>query len=1168
MRLPVKFKPLLISLSLALSLGAQTAPDPRSALKESLEQLRSARYFEARRGLLALVQGGQLKDDRLYPALFRAYFRCEEFAEARALAKDHPEILTDGAALLDYVGLLQRQGAWEDSAAAMRRAPRGGRYAELQYAYLRQKGDFTELRGLLLGSSNLLPPSLYREGKKLLLDEAVRELEKVRERGDVARGLELCQAALALQRSTYFVLQLAALHYRRGDFREALEALRDTRLEEFTDPAQLFQFHKIRGMALAKLRRFSEALGALKLAKAAGGMDFDLAYYLAEAHERLGELELAEERAKDAVALNPGREGLRLQARILVAAGKNAPARDVLARYLALAPDDAALREVYRKVSATAAFDEGNRLYRGSNYEGAVASFEKAAELFPPPAHPVVRIMWANALYLAGEKNPAKRAEYHPKAERLAEAYVNEPSQFLQVYDLLFSLASARSNFERTGQLLALRQKILKTPDAPLLLDTGYQYELQKDYARALEAYEKAYALAPGGETRRKLLLALCNLGADRLNRGLAAEAEALVARGEKLAPKDSGVLALKRSLLLAQERAQLEKRMGEAEKAVSAGNHAEALRIYREVEARDPAFPELRANIASALFESKKYAEALVYYRSEDDLGRGFYPALGVLYCLHHLGRSREALALLPAAQARFPGLEEGRDLVKFQVQALRALGDLRGATEALRERAASDPGEASFQVLLGNLYFEMKDYDRAEACYARGGSKRDALLSYNLGVVQLKRGNLEEALRLLGFAAEKTDRAARVELYQGSRFQKVQCLFRLKRFEPARAEMADLLAFHESTAEGRAHPNVEYLWWWAMLHAMDEAKTREPALRERLLATLDRCIQQKENRPVATRASYLRVLLDPATRLELSSPVRELRGAAPHCVGDLILYQNRGLDLLCVSEESGATNWRFSERVPLSAPLSDDGRWLACALENGFIQVLDLLTGAPVYRVKAYARAVRLVDGDLVTAGASLVRQGQDGVRYSVALADLDPKRLEISGNVAAVVGASRTRLFDLRKGAAIFTADCPARSLTGFGGPWFYAVEADSNHCVVRLLPTEKRAQRGGERTLQWELAEPGDPGDHFLLSGTLLVHAQAGGALSAWSMETGKQAWRTVRRDGYVDALESEGAIYLTTKSSTTVKVRAADGAVLWEQASRPGKEGLFTILAGK
>jgi tetratricopeptide (TPR) repeat protein len=1161
------FLALSFAASMAVGLRAQPPQDPKSLFRESLELVKSQRWFEARRGLAALAKEGALKDDRLYPALFRSLFHCEEFAEARELAKDHAELLSDPAALLDFAGLLQRQGAWDDSAAALRRSPRGARWAELKFALLKNRRDFLELRSLLLGSSNLLPVTLYREGKTLLIDETMRELEKVRESGDVSRGLELCQAALVLGRNPYLTLQLAGLHYRRGDYHDALASLRDTRPEELSDPAQLFQYHKIRGMALARMKRSAEALAALKSAKAAGGMDFDLAYYLAEAHERLGESELAQERAKDAVALKPGRESLRLQARILVAAGKNAPARDALARYLELAPDDAKLREVFLKVSGTAAFDDGNLLYRASNYEGAARSFEKAAQLFPPPSHPVVRIMWANSLYLAGERSPAKRAEYHGRAERLAEAFVGEPSQFLQVYDLLFSLATRQSNFARTAQLLDAKQKILKVPDATLYLDSAYQYELQKDYPRALESYEKAFALSPGGETRRKLLLALCNLGADRLNRGLAGEAEALVARGEKISPKDAGVLSLKRSLRLAQERSQLEQRMAEAEKAAGAGNHAEALRLYREIEARDPAFPELRSSIASALFESKRYADALVYFRSEDDLGRGFYPALGALYSLHHLGRSREALALVPATRARFPGAEEARDLVKLQVQALRSLGDPRAAAELLRERLEADPRESSLQVLLGNLYFEMKDYDRAEACYGKVRERRDALLSYNLGVVALKRGNLEEALRLLASTVEKTDPATRRELYQGARFQRVQCLYRLKRFDEARFEMASLLAFHESTAEGKARPDVEYLWWFCMLHALDEAKARESALRGRLLTTLDRCIQQKENRSVATRAAYLRVLLDPGTRLEILSPLRDLRGASPLCVGDQILYQANNLEILSVSEESGLTNWRYTERVPLSAPLCEDGRLLACALENGFIQVLDLLTGAPAYRVKAYARALRMVDGDVVTLGSSLTRQGQGGVRYQVPLSDLEPQRLEASGDAAAVVGSRRIRLFDLRKGSLLGELESPARSVTGFGGPWFFAVQTESNRCLAQLMSTERRT-RGAPEIRRLEIPEPGAPGDRFLLSGKQLVHVRSDGLASAWDLEKGTQAWRTTRRDGYVDALESEGALYLATKSATTVKVRASDGAVVWEQPSRSGKEGLFTILAGK
>lgn len=1154
------------ALLVLLGPAATAAPDP---LKQGLESFQAGRFHEARLALTRAAESG-VKDGRLYPALFRTLVLAEANGPAGKLVAEHPEILSDGAALLDYAAMLMSTNAYEAAQTLLARSERSARYYELQLRYLGWKKDIPAMRQILVGQGRRVPEKAFQAAKAMILDAYEAELEVIRQSGDLARGILLCQNYLALEKSPFFQIQLSALYYRQGEYDAALRNLKSLDPAGIGDGKLVFQYHKITGMALSRKKKPAEAVAALKQAVAAGGLDFDVAYYLAEGQRRSGDLAAAEAFARQAVSLKSGRESLYLLALILVDAGKNTEAKDALAKYLAVAPDDGRTREVFQRISAVLSFEEALNLYKSGRYGQAAVVFERAQQEDPPPGQPMIRVMWANALYMEGNAQPQVRADRYARAEKVAEPMVGDPALLLSVYDVLFNIYTERKDFGKAETLASNRQKVMKAADDRFYLDRGYQAELQKRYPEALEHYEKAYGMTPSSEAKRKVLLTLYNLTTAALNARNLSNAARYLDRAEKIDAKDRGLAPMRKALRAVSDKEEIDRKFTAAEKAYGEKNFEGAISLYKEIEAMAGDVGDLSANMASTYFEMKRYREAYEYYRADDGKNRSFYGALGSLYCLYRMDRFREVLAQLPAVMARFPQVGETRDLVKLQVQVLRALGMNGEAMAVLTRRTAEDGTYGAYWLLLGNLAFEEKDYDRAQECYTRAGAE-NFLVTYNLGVLNLKKGRLAEALRYLGKARTLVDGKKSPELAEGVLYQLAQVAYKMGNQDDAEAHVEALLESHLGAAETRARPDVNYLWWYALIQSANGKKMADPARKARVLEFLDTCASQKGNRAVSTRAAYLKVVLNPSAHSDIANPIKDLSASTPLALGDLLVYQSQSGEIVAVSEETGATNWTMAERAPLSAPMVHDGRRIAYALESGIVQVCDEVSGASVARIQTWARGLHLSDRGLATLSKEeLILWGEKGHAplFRASVSNLEPMRLVGQGETVVVAGKRGARIFDLARMRAIGELPREGYGPCGYGGLSIFAAVVSSNAVVVDLFSLQQ-AKPAGSFEIRW----PTRTGDEFLLGANAFVvirkvQDRKGGDITAFDLGRGAPLWSWTRPEPLSGVVLNRDALYVTTSTGSLVKIAMDGGKPLWEHSLQAGKQGIYTVLVRK
>ncbi len=180
-----------------------------------------------------------------------------------------------------------------------------------------------------------------------------------------------------------------------------------------------------------------------------------------------------------------------------------------------------------------------------------------------------------------------------------------------------------------------------------------------------------------------------------------------------------------------------------------------EAEAVLRGLEAAVQQVPAISHNIGLALVDQNKWPEALQALEAAaaaglDDDENLTYQA----YCLHHLGRTEEALAKATAALERSPG-----DRVEGYVSLLQMdAGDLKTASRTAARVLERDPQNVNANTVRGWWGLETQEIDDAEECIDRALAQEpnSPRLLLGKGLVQMYKQELPQSVATLERAVQ----------------------------------------------------------------------------------------------------------------------------------------------------------------------------------------------------------------------------------------------------------------------------------------------------------------------------------------------------------------------------------------------------------------------------
>lgn len=296
--------------------------------------------------------------------------------------------------------------------------------------------------------------------------------------------------------------------------------------------------------------------------------------------------------------------------------------------------------------------------------------------------------------------------------------------------------------------------------------------------------------------------------GRSLLERGRAAEAEALLAKAAAARPDDPAALAW-----LVRARTQLRKfreAIRDAERLVAlrpgdpgargelarlqawVGDFDRSIVVYREALALAPDDPGLKSDLADVLAWSHRWDDAELLYQEVLARHPEHHEALkGLVRTRLHGGNTDGALEVAGRALRLYP---RDPDLYRDQAAALATRGALDEAALALERAAALAPEDADVQRRLGDIRFRQKDYARAAEAWRQASTLAPDGAGDHL---MLARAYL--ALGRMVQAQEQLDLARRMNPLAPDAQQLAAELARERGIMPARSlgEWVELLAY-----------------------------------------------------------------------------------------------------------------------------------------------------------------------------------------------------------------------------------------------------------------------------------------------------------------------------------------------------------------------------------
>jgi len=452
------------------------------------------------------------------------------------------------------------------------------------------------------------------------------------------------------------------------------------------------------GLAYTRLRDPDSAQLYLEQAEASGALDQREIYPLASALYNValvyldrGERDAAIEVLRHVVTLAPERRDLmRLYGEVLFQAGRTAEAQEQLLRYLAIYPDDQAVRETLFALH----YNRGLELLESKQPEEAVMAFSRALEV--APQSPMARYYLAFLAY---------RQEQPQEVLRYLAAHVTAFPEDIQrsSFPLLYSAARRLLSGQQYGLAAQALAPLVEAADTDLkyLILAGEVALKQDDFVAARSYYAQVLESDPANaDALRNLVVAEKGLalqrteeGQQRYRQGDLLEAYRLFVEARELDPLEPKL----RAYLKDTARKLSQSAEHEFDQALAAEAHGDKIQALKSARRGRELWPDAPRGIEL----EKRLLESL-----DLELARQLLEAQSLL-AMKEYSRALQAFAMLlevdpQHADAR-QGFDQSRDAIEKQldqrlVEGAEALenGDLESASAAFAQVLEQRPEQA----------------------------------------------------------------------------------------------------------------------------------------------------------------------------------------------------------------------------------------------------------------------------------------------------------------------------------------------------------------------------------------------------------------------------------------------------------------------------------------
>ncbi|OHD62417.1 MAG: hypothetical protein A2096_09770 [Spirochaetes bacterium GWF1_41_5] len=717
---------------------------------------------------------------------------------------------------------------------------------------------------------------------------------------------------------------------------------------------------------------------------------------------------------------------------IAVRQNKFVSAREYLSSYLQAVPEDAEVKNLLGQIASYIEFDRGTEEFRSSNFSAACGHFKNALNYTNPD--PVIRLMYANASHMAAREMPDGQEKTNALQTALEQALLaaeNEAS-FAEAGNSIFEIYTALGRFDEARAMLKKIEIKLKNAGSDLLFKMGYSCELQNKYEEALAWYRKSLAKEKKSETLQKCFAMYRQLITLKINRGSYEQALALVSGGIREFGEDLSLRELEIKIGILKNHAMFQQYLFEGETAWHKSNYALAADYYLKAHVIDPDFPGILNSLAACYFHQADFGKSAEYYWK--DYTANSVPASFNSYLQAMLKMKRYDDVVQKADEflsRRGFYSQAHRDAVeRSRLEALMQSG-ATGRAETILTDLVSRNNNYYFLVLLGNIYFEKKEYFKSEEQFKKAIEidQGGFVPFFNLGVIAAKKGVWNQALEYFSIA-EKLRNHPEIIFYYAKIF------YHQKEYAWASDNIEKCLALDRN--------RLDYLWWFCRIRAAQSSYLAEAENRAKVIAGLDRCINESSDREMIFLASKLKVHLLPELILDIRFPVEEqITGTV--FAGDIFIFSDTGYGINSINEITGEKLWSIRENAPLSGKMGYNGH-LFYALENGTLKFIDIITGREAFKVKTYAldyhaaaEGVYFLDNQKKI---NLIKKNFQ-IENIADLGEFQARKIFPAGKNIAVCNDEKILLIDRFSGKQITNLSITPKTAAGSGEQFFYTI-----------------------------------------------------------------------------------------------------------------------------
>ncbi|MFC1504250.1 PQQ-binding-like beta-propeller repeat protein [Spirochaetota bacterium] len=1136
---------------------------------QALDYFKKKQYHSAKLILEKHFKAGDRSETVVLP-LYKIYYFGEEYENAKQVIESNKKALKDKDRMYDYAEILMNLQEYDKAIDALKGIDRNERYFTIFFTTLQRQGNWEKLQEEFLSNKEKLEKEQNTYWETAILNNLTEKYKAAMKEKKYEEALTIVRELVAVKDSPEHMLHLASIYYILESFGESKQKLLSINEKEMKNKDNIFNYHKLLGMIAFKQNDAEKAIASLKKAETIKGLDFDLNYYFAYAYYKTDQIKLAQKYSLTALKLESTKEINYLTAMIYIKDNNFIEGEKYLDAYLKFESGDNENKNLLKKVRAYIAFDEGNVHYEKKHYRLALDAFLKAIKAYPGDAEPVMKLMAANAYYMRAkpalsrkkaDEAALKRANNNlEKAISYAEPASQDNSTFVDAYTTLFNIYTLKKDPETARQMMSRMEKRLEVADDKVLFKLGYSYELQKKYSDALNYYTKAYEQRKEDSYLNKIFTMHKNITIGYINKEKYTEASAEIKKARAYAQEDAELDQLELTIKGFVDKKLLIKIVNTAESAYFKKDYQGALTSYLEAHTMRSDLYGLLPSIAVCYFNIGNYDKAAYYYY--EDYTKHMTPKsfTGYLFSLIKLEKFEDVVVESEKAIKK-PGLTLNRvlsEINRIHVEALMKIGQQKEAKKELI-KLLNKRNNYFFSVLLGNIYFNEKEYLKAESRYKNALLLKNGFVPlYNLGVVNYKKNTYNTSVSYF-FKARNVMKDINIDFYLAKNY------FNLKTFDQAKKYINICIAADVS--------DVDYMWWYCRINTFKPSFYAAAAKKKTIFDYIEKCISNKEDREISYLASKLKVRISPDATEEVGFPVTDMSESVPVFIQGLFIYCDNMGKMVCVNEQTGETVWERDEKVPVTGEMLYDSL-LYYALENEFIKAIDVNTGKEIYKIKDYTRSYFVDSGYFYYLGKGKICKLEQGTEVFSAEAPFDYKKASIQSadNNVIAISATNAYIYSKEDGRQVTTITLSEEfdRIDTFG-KFFYTISVmgknkkkKKNAQIISKIAVYSTSRGKKLNTITYK-GEITDKDFIYVVFDNIILMKSDTGTVSSYNINTGRLVYSKDIKLKIVDATLYENYFYISAEEYTVIKMKGETGKVVWQNKVAPKQDGLLTLM---